>query len=77
MNCSVCHRVLVECVSCKRLVCSNCNIVEFVNTPVVKGWVCYPCLGGDTEVHKKLVQFSEEHGSPDKLILKYTQTTLF
>jgi hypothetical protein len=55
----------------------NCENVEFIDTPVAKGWFCVACFGGPTELNEKLKKFSEEHGSPEVLILKYTQTTLF
>ena len=64
-------------VSCGKAVCINCDVVDLVDTPVAKGWVCFPCLGSDTEVHRKLKKFSDEHDSHGKLISKYTQKTLF
>jgi hypothetical protein len=78
MSCKACHRELITCLNCKNLFCTNCNNIEFLDIPkIAKGWCCVACLLGDTELHKKIQEFSESRGSPDKLLLVYKQTTLF
>jgi len=75
--CRSCNTEFIACASCKRQICKKCDPPDHVDTPVLKGWTCHPCLGSDTEAHTKPKKLSSEHGSPDKLILKYAQRTLF
>lgn len=77
--CGICHHKKVVCGRCEKTMCPNCQVVEYIDTTVAKGWFCIACFGGPTELNDKLRKFSKEHGSPDTLILKYEpnpQTTL-
>lgn len=70
--CPECGNDQIVCQSCGRIICSNgCNGGwEVVDTPVAHGNYCRICLGGMTEIHEKLREYSRSIGYRNVLVMK-------